>query len=324
MDPTHDLLSSLGALALGSRMKRISDRLMQDGIRVYRDSGLTFEPRWFPVYYFLSRNGPSGVTEIARGLGVSHPSVNQIAREMINASVIATYKDMADRRKRVLALTRQGKLLLPALEAVWRDIRSALGDVVGEAGPDFLAGLDAIERALDDQGFHQRFRARHDPDAEGAILIAAFNREAPADTADFRSLNLAWIEDTFEVEASDRRMLDDPVAEVIEPGGQILIARDAGSGKALGTCAIVNHGDGVLELAKMTVATAARGRGIGKLIGRAAITLAKERSATTLYLETSSKLAPALQLYRELGFRQLPSPFDSDYVRADIYMAMKP
>ena len=56
-----DILSDLGALAFGSRLKRLSDQLMQDGIRVYRDSGLPFEPKWFPVFYYLGKKGPSAV-----------------------------------------------------------------------------------------------------------------------------------------------------------------------------------------------------------------------------------------------------------------------
>ncbi|MFT7688506.1 MAG: hypothetical protein ACI9FB_003870, partial [Candidatus Azotimanducaceae bacterium] len=49
-----DLLRDLGALGLGSRLKRLSDQLMQDGIRIYRETGVDFEPKWFPVYYYLS------------------------------------------------------------------------------------------------------------------------------------------------------------------------------------------------------------------------------------------------------------------------------
>lgn len=312
-----DLLAELGALALASRFKRLVDRLVQDGIRVYRDAGVAFEPRWFPVYYYLSHVGPSGVTDIARGLGVSHPAVNQVAREMARAGLVATYKDVSDKRRRVLALTRAGKQMLPTLEGVWRDVRAALQEIVNAGGDDFLDRVAAIERALDSEGFHARFLARHDPSRLEAVAIADLS---PADVPAFAALNEAWIVEHFEMEDADRRMLEDPIGYVVEPGGVVLVAKDRNSDAVLGTCALVNHGDGVVELAKMTVSRIARGLGIGKLIGRAALERARREGYRRIFLETNSSLAPALQLYRELGFVERPSPFVSDYARADIYM----
>jgi hypothetical protein len=58
-----DLLTELGALALGSRLKRLADSLMQDGVRIYETVGSEFEPRWFPVFTYLYRRGPTSITE---------------------------------------------------------------------------------------------------------------------------------------------------------------------------------------------------------------------------------------------------------------------
>lgn len=313
-----DVLRDLGTLAMGSRLKRLSDRLMQDGIRVYRDSGLDFEPRWFPVYYYLSHVGPSAVMDIARGLGITHPSVNQVAREMIGANLVAAYKDARDKRRRVLALTKHGKAQLPALEEVWRDISAALQELVDETQVDFLGYVETIERALDNRNFHDRFLDRHQPRSDDVEILTY----SPQFGDVFRTLNEAWIVEHFEMEDADRRMLDDPQGYVIEPGGEILIARDRDTQEVLGTCALVNQGEGIGELAKMTVTGSARGRGIGKLIARAVVVRAREMGFTRLYLETNSRLAPALGLYKQLGFVRKPSPFSSDYARADVYMEM--
>ncbi len=45
-----DLIKSLGELALGSRLKRLSELIMKDGIRIYRSNGIDFQPKWFPVF----------------------------------------------------------------------------------------------------------------------------------------------------------------------------------------------------------------------------------------------------------------------------------
>ena len=61
-----DILDELGALALGSRLKRLSDALFQDGARIYQAAGQGFEPRWFPVFVYLYRKGPTSITELAQ------------------------------------------------------------------------------------------------------------------------------------------------------------------------------------------------------------------------------------------------------------------
>ena len=313
-----DVMRDLGALALGSRLKRLSDQLMQDGIRVYRDSGVAFEPRWFPVYYYLSKVGPSAVTDIARGLGITHPAVNQVAREMIAKDLVAAYKDTRDKRKRVLALTKVGKARMAQLEGVWENIHACLQELLDETGADFLGYMETIERGLARRDFHRRFLDRYSPAAAGVEILGW----DPAFAAEFRTLNEAWIGEHFELEPADEAILGDPAGYVIDKGGDILFARDTDTGELLGTCALINRGDGLAELAKMTVTAAARGRGIGKLIARATINRARELGFTRLYLETNSSLAPALGLYRALGFVRRPSPFDSDYTRADVYMEM--
>jgi len=39
-----------------------------------------------------------------------------------------------------------------------------------------------------------------------------------------------------------------------------------------------------------------------------------------MYLETNTRLSPALGLYRKLGFERRDFPRKSDYSRADVYM----
>ena len=53
-----DLIKQLGPMALGSRLKRLTVRMNKDVSRVYRELGLDFEARWFPVAYLLSRRQP--------------------------------------------------------------------------------------------------------------------------------------------------------------------------------------------------------------------------------------------------------------------------
>ncbi|MDG2070365.1 MAG: helix-turn-helix domain-containing GNAT family N-acetyltransferase [Pseudomonadales bacterium] len=305
-------VEELGSLALALRLKRLSDKLLQDGIKLYRQSGIAFEPKWFPVFYYLQETGPTSVTDLARGLGVTHPGINQISREMISAELVVSYKDMGDKRKRVLALTSKAKTMLSELEPVWRVQRAVLQEILDQAGDDGL--LHRLEQVLQEKGLYQRFLDRYDVNSAPQIVTYdARYREA------FARLNVQWISFYFELEDADKQALEDPERYIIDQGGEIFFALDP-EGEVLGTGALMMHEDGTAELAKMAVLPSARGRGIGRLLGEAILALADARGLGKLFLETNRKLTPAIRLYQQLGFVERPRLTESEYGRADLYM----
>ncbi len=166
----------------------------------------------------------------------------------------------------------------------------------------------------------------------------------------FRAVNLEWIRHYFRVEQHDEDVLRDPGA-IVAAGGQIFVALDArasaadgaGSGAAataataataaadgsnddpavLGVVAMLApraNGSPGYEFAKMGVRAHARGRGVGRLLGEAAVRWARARGAAVDIL-SNRRLAPALALYRSLGFEERPLPAN-DYERADIYLVL--
>lgn len=150
------------------------------------------------------------------------------------------------------------------------------------------------------------------------ILIVPFRREfAPA----FQRLNLDWIERLFVVEDADRKVLGDPERAIIEPGGQIFFALDGG--EPVGTVATLRVSAARFELAKMAVASSHQRRGIGEMLGAAAIAFAREAGAETVFLLTNSRLTGAIRLYERLGLRHSPDPDPPEYARADVYMDLK-
>ena len=136
----------------------------------------------------------------------------------------------------------------------------------------------------------------------------------------FQRLNLDWIERLFAIEEADRKVLGDPERAIIARGGQIFFAMDAGS--AIGTVAIILTSPKRYELAKMAVATSHQRRGIGELLGAAAVAFAREARAESVFLRTNSRLANAIRLYERLGFRHAPDPEPPEYARADVYMEL--
>lgn len=139
-------------------------------------------------------------------------------------------------------------------------------------------------------------------------------------SAAFRDLNYDWIEQYFEIEESDKLMLEDPKGHILDKGGDVLIALL--DGKPVGTCALIKMEDKKYELAKMAVSKEAQGKKIGFRLGEETIKRAKEIGGKVLFLQTNSALTPAINLYKKLGFSNV-SGEDSAYERCDVQMELK-
>ncbi len=153
-------------------------------------------------------------------------------------------------------------------------------------------------------------------EAGTAVELRLFEaRDAEA----FRTLNEAWIEKFFALEDHDREVLNDPERFILQPGGRIIVAEDAG--RVVGCCGLMPMEPGVFEVAKMAVAEEYQGRGLGRKVLARTVEEGRALGAKKLYLETNHRLENAIHLYEALGFKHLP-PKDSPYVRADVFMEM--
>ena len=150
-----------------------------------------------------------------------------------------------------------------------------------------------------------------------AVVIRPFR---PGDEAAFRDINIEWIERIFAVEQKDRDVLGNPAKYILDPGGAILLAVE--DEIPLGVVALMVMGQGSVELAKMGVTPAAQGQGAGRLLVTAAIAKAREMGMRRIYIETNSRLAPALKLYRDAGFQPLTETIPSPYARADVQLEL--
>lgn len=311
----QDHIRALGLLALGSRLKRLSDHMMTTVAALYADADLGFEPRWFPLFRLLEAHGPLPVSEAAARLRVTHAAVSPLARQMRQRGLVRAEKDPADERRSLLSLTEEGEAMVRRLRPLWADLERAVGALAGE-GPDLMAAVEAME-----EGLARRPLAARVKDA------AAKRREAveiveyrPALAEAFARLNMAWIRRYFIVEEKDRLVLEQPEPHIIDRGGQVLFAQV--DGVTVGTCALILMEPGVFELAKMAVDDAWQGRGLGRRLMEAALSWASGADAHTVELETNSALKPAIALYRQMGFEEIPIG-DSPYARADVRMVKR-
>lgn len=150
-----------------------------------------------------------------------------------------------------------------------------------------------------------------------SVVIRSF---LPGDEAAFRDINLEWIERYFAVEQKDRDVLDNPRKYILDPGGEILLALDGET--PIGVVALMMMDVGSVELAKMGVRPQAQGKGAGRMLVAAAIERARAMGMRRVYIETNSKLGPALKLYRDAGFQPLAAAIPSPYARADVQLEL--
>ncbi|WDF58942.1 GNAT family N-acetyltransferase [Flavobacterium sp. KACC 22758] len=137
----------------------------------------------------------------------------------------------------------------------------------------------------------------------------------------FKDLNIEWISNYFEVEPNDIKALDHAEEYIINKGGEIFSA--VLNEEVLGVCALIKS-DGKnydYELAKMAVSPKAQGKGVGLLLAESAIKWASEKGASKIYLESNTKLTPAIKLYEKLGFKRITG-ISSAYNRVDIQMLL--
>ncbi|RYJ37679.1 N-acetyltransferase GCN5 [Flavobacterium anhuiense] len=71
----------------------------------------------------------------------------------------------------------------------------------------------------------------------------------------------------------------------------------------------------------MAVSPKAQGKGVGLLLAQSAIKWAADKGASKIYLESNTKLKPAIKLYEKLGFKEITG-ISSSYDRVDIQMLL--
>jgi len=293
-----DIFHTLEELALASRLKRLSDRLMEDMAEIYREANADFHPRWFTVFMTLHDQDGQTLTEIARQLDVSHTTVNKTVTNMVRHGLVEKKKDADDGRRLRVFLTGKGRRMRGDLDNLWKGVKRANAELLSEAGVDLLDNLSRLEDALDRRGMGNRIREWVGLPQRAQVRIVEYR---PAYKKHFASLNYEWLEEDFTIEDIDRRMLEDPNGFILKQGGAIMFALHEED--IVGTCALLMRDDGDVELVKMAVAPSFRGRGIGRLLTLQTIDRAKALGARKIVLATSPRLLVANVLYKSLGFK---------------------
>lgn len=144
-----------GGLILGTRLKRLSDRFLQEVGQIYQALEIEFEPSWFPVFFLLREKGDLSMTDIASAMDVSHSAISQMISSLRKRELIQLIEDPQDARRKKVGLTELGETLLLKVTPVWHSMQLAMPSLWGGESQqmEFLEGLDALEDRLSQKVF---------------------------------------------------------------------------------------------------------------------------------------------------------------------------
>ncbi|WP_343745973.1 MarR family transcriptional regulator [Chitinophaga sp.] len=153
-----NLVNELEELALATRLKRLSERLSQDISRIYKESGLDFEARWFLILELLVRQKQLSVTEISEALQLTHPAVVQFVDQLLAQGLIKTTADSRDKRRRLISLSAAGKQMHRKISPLLNVIREENRKWLEQASASLLTVMGELERALDEKSMYKRVK----------------------------------------------------------------------------------------------------------------------------------------------------------------------
>jgi DNA-binding MarR family transcriptional regulator len=153
----EDIVRSFGYLTLGSRMKRIGERLQADVQRIMADREVRLQPSQYPFLAAIDRLGPLAVGDLAEAVGITQPGATRSVGQLVRAGMVRVKPARDDQRRRVVSLTANGRNEIDfAKRQVWPRIEAAVADLCSGLKGPLLDQLAAIEDGLTERPLDRR------------------------------------------------------------------------------------------------------------------------------------------------------------------------
>src|SRR3981081_656071 len=145
----EDVVKKLGYLTLGTRLKRLGERLQGQKQGLIEDADVDLPASHFPVLVALERGGPMNVGELTEAVGISQPGVTRMLDKLEAEGLVRSTQLVDDRRVRTIALPRSGRHLISrSKRTAWPMIEAAVADACSGPAQPLLTVLAALETAL--------------------------------------------------------------------------------------------------------------------------------------------------------------------------------
>jgi DNA-binding MarR family transcriptional regulator len=151
----QDFIRQLGHLALGTRLKRLGDRMQQQTQVLLASHDIHVAAAQLPLLGAIDRLGSASIGTLAQALGIAQPGVTRLVGKLEQAGLLETVPTDRDRRVRTVQLTPAGQALVAhARAAAWPVVEAAVVELCG-ANP-VLPVLTALEEALEAKPLSER------------------------------------------------------------------------------------------------------------------------------------------------------------------------
>ena len=153
-----DFFDRTGKIAIGSRLRMLTDAVTSDASQIYELYGIDIKPKWFPLLFVLADGKEKTITGIAKEIGHSHPSVSNIVGEMTARGLVKSLEDQKDKRRTVIALSPHGKRVAAMLTELCKDVEVAVEDISKETRHDLWRAIGEWEDRLAEKSLLQRVK----------------------------------------------------------------------------------------------------------------------------------------------------------------------
>jgi len=163
VDNSDDALRGLGLTALGSRFKRLGERLQAEAHAILSRVDPVIASGQHPMLHTIDRFGPLTVGELAERLGVTQPGVTRALGQLSEAGLVEIATSPDDGRRKLASLTADGtRFVAQARREAWPMVEQAVADLCAGFAPELLAYLEKMEVGLEAKSLSARVKDRQD------------------------------------------------------------------------------------------------------------------------------------------------------------------
>src|SRR6185312_16916836 len=108
----RDIIKDLGYVALGTRLKRLGERLQAQTQVLLGQAAIDLPASHMPLLAAVDRMGALKVGELAEALGASQPGVTRMLDKLETEGWVESTQSVDDRRVRSVTLSRSGRQLI--------------------------------------------------------------------------------------------------------------------------------------------------------------------------------------------------------------------
>ena len=157
----EDIVRKNGLTTLGSRLRRLGERLQSEVQDLFDQSELPIQPFQYPLLLSLNDNGAMEIGQIARALGVTQPGVTRSVAQLTDLGCVEIIREVHDKRVRRIDLTDLGRTVVTKVQdEIAPDVLAAFYEILDADAHVLLSLLDRLENGLNSKSFIDRAKRR--------------------------------------------------------------------------------------------------------------------------------------------------------------------